>query len=52
MLKNAHSTLTKGDDKPLPGGSAKGVGNGSPDIPFTKCGMALAKNIPAKNAAM
>ena len=41
-----------GDDNPLPGGSAKGVGKALPEIPFTKCGTTLARNEPAKNAAM
>ena len=32
-LSNAHNTFTIGDDKPLPGGLAKGEGKLSPDIP-------------------
>lgn len=32
-LSNAHSTFTVGEDKPLPGGLAKGVGKLSPEIP-------------------
>ncbi len=40
-----------GDDKPFPGGFAKGVGKLSPEIPCTKCGTTLAKKKPAKKAA-
>jgi hypothetical protein len=32
-LSKAHKTFTVGDDKPFPGGFAKGVGNLSPEIP-------------------
>ena len=32
-LNNAHNTFIVGDDKPLPGGLAKGVGKLSPEIP-------------------
>ena len=32
-LKHAHITLTRGVDSPLPGGLAKGVGKGSPEMP-------------------
>jgi len=35
-LKSAQTTFTIGEDKPFPGGLANGVGNGSPDTPFTK----------------
>lgn len=52
MLKNAQSTLIQGADKPFPGGAAKGVGKGLPEMPFTKCGIAFAKNMPEKNAAI
>jgi len=51
-LHNAHRTFTVGDDKPLPGGFAKGVGKLVPEIPFTKWGTALAKKIPAKKQAI
>jgi hypothetical protein len=37
-----------GDDKPLPGGFAKGVGKPLPEMPLTKCGIKFAKNIPAQ----
>ena len=30
---------------------AKGLGNGSPVMPLTKCGTALARNAPAKRTA-
>ncbi len=52
IFNNAHSTFVTGEESPLPGGSAKGVGKALPEIPFTKCGTALARNIPAKKAAM
>jgi hypothetical protein len=45
-LKDPHNTLTVADDKPLPGGVANGLWNGLPDMPFTKCGIALAKKTP------
>ena len=32
-LNNAHNTFIVGDDKPLPGGLANGVGKLSPEIP-------------------
>ena len=32
-LSNAHNVFTNGDDKPLPGGLAKGEGKLSPDTP-------------------
>lgn len=52
IFNNAHNTFMMGEESPLPGGAANGVGNGLPEIPFTKCGTALARNIPAKKAAM
>ena len=51
-LNNAHNTLMSGEESPCQGGLAKGVGKGFPEIPFTKCGTALARNIPAKKVAM
>lgn len=50
-LNNAHTIFTVDDERPLPGGFEKGVGNLFPEMPFTKCGTALVKNIPAKKAA-
>jgi len=47
----AHKTFNTGEDKPLPGGFAKGVGKGFPVMPWMKCGRMLHKKIPAKNAA-
>jgi hypothetical protein len=32
-LRHPHKTLTNGEDSPLPGGVAKGVGNESPETP-------------------
>jgi hypothetical protein len=51
-LNNAHKILTNGDDNPLPGGFANGVGKLSPDIPFTKCGTTLVKKRPAAKHAI
>jgi hypothetical protein len=51
-LSSDQRTFTNGDDNPLPGGLAKGVGKRSPQMPFTKCGTVLARNIPAKKQAM
>jgi len=51
-LARAHKTFTIGDDNPLPGGLANGVGKWLPDIPWMKCGTALAKNKPAKKQAI
>ena len=51
-LANAHKTLTVGDDNPLPGGFANGVGKRLPDIPCMKWGTALVKNNPAKKQAI
>jgi len=52
MLKSAHMTLTVGDESPLPGGLEKGDGNLFPETPWTKCGTAFAKKVPAKKLAM
>ena len=51
-LKQAQRTFTRGEDNPLPGGSEKGLGKGSPEMPFTKCGTKFARKAPAKKAAM
>lgn len=48
-LNRDQSTFTVGDDSPFPGGLAKGVGKPFPEIPLTKCGTKLARNIPAQN---
>ncbi len=48
-------TFTIGEDCPLPGGEANGVGNERPETPFTKCGIALqlpCYGSPAINARM
>ena len=50
-LNRAHKTLISGEDNPLPGGFAKGVGKLSPDIPWMKCGTELVIKIPAKKHA-
>ncbi len=51
-LARAHNTFTVGEDKPLPGGFANGVGKRLPDIPCMKCGRALVKSTPAKKQAI
>ena len=43
--------FVNGDDSPLPGGLAKGVGKPFPEIPFTKCGTIFVKNTPEKKPA-
>ena len=50
-LTKDQTTFTIGDDSPLPGGFAKGVGNLLPDMPCTKWGTTFAKKAPAKKAA-
>ncbi|MBL7869954.1 MAG: hypothetical protein JNM71_18235 [Flavobacterium lindanitolerans] len=50
MLNNTHNTFTIGTESPLPGGWAKGEGKGLPETPFTKLGIALARNKPEKKA--
>ena len=35
-LNKPHNTFTVGDDKPLPGGLANGVGKATPEIPWIK----------------
>jgi hypothetical protein len=47
-LKAPHSTFTIAEDSPWPGGEANGLWNGCPIIPFTKCGIALARKAPPK----
>ena len=42
------STFTIGEDNPLPGGEAKGVGNERPETPLTKCGIAFTRKAPPK----
>jgi hypothetical protein len=48
----AQSTFIVGDESPLPGGLEKGVGKGTLVTPWTKCGTAFVKNIPAEKQAM
>ena len=43
QIERAPSTLTTGEDNPLPGGEAKGDGNGCPVTPLVKCGMAFTE---------
>jgi hypothetical protein len=50
-LNKPHATFTIGDDSPLNGGDAKGLGNGLPEMPPVKWGIALATNAPPKKYA-
>jgi hypothetical protein len=45
-------TFIKGEESPLPGGLANGVGNLFPDIPWTKWGIAFTKKPPIKKSAI
>ncbi len=45
-LNVPQSTLTVGEDSPLPGGEANGVGNLCPQTPLTKCGTAFTRKAP------
>ena len=47
-LSDPHKTLTVDDDSPSPGGLANGLWNGLPEMPLTRCGIALARNAPPK----
>lgn len=49
-LNKAHKIFIKGDESPLPGGFANGVGKEFPQMPLTKCGTKLARTNPAKKA--
>ena len=50
MFSSPQAVFTRGEERPLPGGLAKGVGNLLPETPCTKWGMELAKNAPQKKA--
>ena len=50
-LNSPHIALIGAEDRPTPGGFAKGDGNLLPDTPWTKCGKALARKAPAKKHA-
>jgi hypothetical protein len=47
-LKKPHKTFTVDEERPSPGGFAKGVWKGRPSMPLTRCGMTLARKIPPK----
>jgi hypothetical protein len=51
-LKKPHSTFTVDEEKPWPGGFAKGLWKGRPIIPLTRCGTALARKTPPKKYEM
>jgi hypothetical protein len=44
-------TLTNEEDKPTPGGDAKGLWNACPEIPLPRWGKVLARNAPPKKYA-
>ena len=45
---NPQITFTVEDERPFPGGLAKGLWKGRPITPLTKCGTALARKAPPK----
>jgi len=51
-LKRPHKTLTIDEDKPTPGGEAKGLWNACPETPLPRWGRAFARNTPPKKYAM
>ena len=51
-LAHPQRTLTSGDERPIPLGVAKGVGNAAPLKPLARCGKELQMNSPEKNIAM
>ena len=48
ILAQPQSTLTIAEERPIPGGLAKGDWNFLPAIPWVRWGMALIKKTPAK----
>jgi hypothetical protein len=44
--------LTIAEDNPSPDGDANGLWNGLPEIPFTRCGIVLARKAPPKKKAI
>jgi hypothetical protein len=50
-VKEAQRTFTIAEDKPTPGGDAKGLWKGCPDTPLTKWGTLFARNAPPKKYA-
>ena len=51
ILIKPQTTFIVGEDNPLPGGVAKGVGNQFPEIPLMKWGSEFTKNKPKKKQA-
>jgi len=47
-VEEAHRTLTVEEDKPTPGGDAKGLWKACPEIPLPRWGRAFARNAPPK----
>ena len=50
-IEESHMTLTNEEDKPTPGGDAKGLWNACPEIPLPRWGKVLARNAPPKKYA-
>ena len=50
-VEQPHRTFTIAEDKPSPGGDAKGLWKACPEIPLPKCGRAFARNAPPKKYA-
>jgi hypothetical protein len=51
-LKRPQKTLTVEEERPIPGGDAKGLWKGFPETPLTKWGIAFVRNAPAKKYEM
>jgi hypothetical protein len=50
-LNKPHKTLTVEEDRPTPGGDAKGLWKACPEIPLPRWGRAFARNTPPKKYA-
>ena len=50
-VEEAHRTLTIAEDKPTPGGEAKGLWKAFPDIPLPRWGRVFVRNAPPKKYA-
>ncbi len=50
-VEEPHKTLTIAEDKPSPGGEAKGLWKACPEIPLPKWGRLFARNMPPKKYA-
>jgi hypothetical protein len=50
-VEKPHRTLTVEEDKPTPGGDAKGLWKECPETPLPRWGRAFARNRPPKKYA-